>query len=313
MYITLCGEREAVHNLKTRKKKRLGLKISIVAEVLIILVIAGKFISEGYEQFGNNFNEKNTYGEDVKISDATDLELEEVSVKNIKNTELLWLINSKHSIKEQISESAMVSAFHRIALSRSDIKFNKSTLENIEDMFSRAKEDGIDDLVVTSGFRTHQKQSSLYDEAKDKSYVALPGCSEHETGLAADIQLTRGGMKELGETTEGQWLEKNAWAFGFILRYPEDKVKITGISYESWHFRYVGLPHAAFMQKNGLCLEEYIDYLKNNKQYSIKIGNTSYQVYRTVAKSGKIEVPKNLKYTVSDDNCGGYIVSVILK
>ena len=299
-------KREGIYKVKKNgKKKRLGLKLSIIAEVLIVLVIAGKLVSEGSKHAG-------PINENAEIIQLTDLELKELSKENIKDTDELLLVNSSHPLKNKSYQNSIVSAYQKIALSRSDIEMGKTALNNIKEMFSAAKENGITDLVVTSGYRTYKKQSLLYEKAKDKSYVAKPGCSEHETGLAADIQLTRGGMETLGETTEGKWLEKNAQVFGFILRYPKDKEHITGISYESWHFRYVGHPHAEYIKLKNLCLEEYIDYLKSGNQYAINSGNTSYQVYRTTAKNGKIKVPKNLKYTISNDNCGGYIISVIL-
>jgi len=249
----------------------------------------------------------------VQILNAQSIDYKEINIDDIKNTHELWLVNANHSIKNEITENSLQSAYQKIALSRSDIKMNPTALEKIEEMFAAAKKSGMDSLVVTSGYRTKQKQNQLYQQAEDKSYVQIPGCSEHETGLAADIQLESGGMNNLGDTKQGTWLMKNSWIYGYIIRYPKDKVNLTGISYEAWHFRYVGLPHAAFMKTKNLCLEEYIDYLKKNNQYEIKVGDKKYLIYRVTAKNGKIKVPKSLNYTVSDDNCGGYIVSVILK
>lgn len=70
---------------------------------------------------------------------------------------------------------------------------------------------------------------------------------------------------------EGKWIEKNAWKYGFILRYPSDKTDVTGIQYEPWHIRYVGLPHSTIMQKMNLALEEYLDYLKKEESISVSI------------------------------------------
>lgn len=250
---------------------------------------------------------------DVQILNAQSIDYKEINIDDIKNTNELWLVNASHSIKNEITENSLQSAYQKIALSRSDIKMNPTALEKIEEMFVAAKKSGMDSLVVTSGYRTKQKQNQLYQQAEDKSYVQIPGCSEHETGLAADIQLESGGMNNLGDTKQGTWLMKNSWMYGYIIRYPKDKVNLTGISYEAWHFRYVGLPHAAFMKTKNFCLEEYIDYLKKNNQYEIKVGDKKYLIYRVTAKNGKIKVPKSLNYAVSDDNCGGYIISVILK
>ena len=76
---------------------------------------------------------------------------------------------------------------------------------------------------------------------------------------------------EMNQAPEGKWLTKNAWTYGFILRYPKDKTAITGIQYEPWHFRYVGLPHSLIMQQKNLALEQYLEYLKEEKTISTTI------------------------------------------
>ena len=98
--------------------------------------------------------------------------------------------------------------------------------------------------------------------AKD---VAVPGTSEHHTGLAVDIIDTRYVFLDATQATmPGQiWLMENSWRYGFILRYPMDKTDMTGINYEPWHYRYVGWELAAEMHESGLGLEEYFDQLTN--------------------------------------------------
>ncbi len=289
----------------SKKKKNAGTKVVTIIGLFVITAVVCNFVSLGNKQATNK-----TKAETIE---ASEIRYKEISYKNIKNTHELWLVNAKHPLRIEISESSLVPAYKKIALSRSDIEMNAVALKNMEKMFTGAKKESITELVVTSGYRNRKRQSEIYEQAEDKSYVQKPGCSEHETGFAADIQLNAGNIDGLASTEQGRWLQENAWAYGFILRYPENKASITGISYEAWHFRYVGLPHSIFMKEKGLCFEEYIDYLKSNKQYAININNTKYQVYYTTEKNGKIKVPANLDYSISDDNCGGYIVSVILK
>ena len=95
--------------------------------------------------------------------------------------------------------------------------------------------------------------------------IAIPGTSEHHTGLAADIVTPTHQTldPEFADTDAGKWLQENAAEYGFILRYPEDKQDITEIIYESWHYRYVGVDHAMAIKENGLCLEEYLEILKD--------------------------------------------------
>ena len=137
-------------------------------------------------------------------------------------------------------------------------------------MFDDARAQGVFP-VVTSGYRTQQTQEMLYEqeiqkyrdqgysdfEAEElaKKWVAVPGTSEHQLGLAVDI-----GAEALKSDKEQvyQWLYENSARYGFILRYPEDKTEITGINYEPWHFRYVGKEAAQKIYEQGICLEEYL-------------------------------------------------------
>ena len=84
------------------------------------------------------------------------------------------------------------------------------------------------------------------------------GSCEHQLGLCADLHNLPEADVSVGETEAFKWLRDNCWKFGFILRYPADKVDITGCSYEPWHYRYVGRYHAQKMYNEGLCLEEYL-------------------------------------------------------
>ena len=90
-------------------------------------------------------------------------------------------------------------------------------------------------------------------EAETGKSTAIPGHSEHQTGLAVDLN---------GPDETYAWLAENCWDYGFILRYPDDKIELTGIIYEPWHYRYVGVEAAKQINELGMCLEEYVEYLK---------------------------------------------------
>ena len=92
-------------------------------------------------------------------------------------------------------------------------------------------------------------------------WVSAPGTSEHETGLAVDIVAESYQSLDAAQadTAEQQWLLEHCWEYGFILRYPADKTDITGVEYEPWHYRYVGVPAAMDMRDSGQCLEEYLN------------------------------------------------------
>jgi D-alanyl-D-alanine carboxypeptidase len=138
--------------------------------------------------------------------------------------------------------------------------------------------------TVASGYRTYERQVEIMDE-KIQSYmedgeyteeaatqeamlwVAVPGTSEHETGLAVDINAD--GIHSKG-TEVYNWLAEHAWEYGFILRYPEGKEVYTATDYEPWHYRYVGRDYAKLIYESGLCLEEYL----GNTDQSNPIGYT---------------------------------------
>lgn len=150
---------------------------------------------------------------------------------------------------------------------RATEELEKDAIDAANRMMKAAQEDGIV-IKIRSGYRSYSIQSTLYNnyvrrdgkEAADK-YSAVPGYSEHQTGLAFDF-TTSDTSKSVGEwftdTIQAKWLYENAYKYGFIIRYPEGKEDITGYQYESWHYRYVGEEHSRNFAMNNLTLEEYL-------------------------------------------------------
>lgn len=143
----------------------------------------------------------------------------------------------------------------------------------IQLMINDAKRDGVE-FIIDSGYRSYNYQQVLLDNlikekgAEAYTLIALPGSSEHQTGLAIDIAYYHNGVYDdnvKGEDKEAIWLANNSYKYGFILRYPKDKENITGFQYEPWHFRFVGLKLAEKLYKTNMTLDEY---------YSKKINNT---------------------------------------
>lgn len=132
----------------------------------------------------------------------------------------------------------------------------------LDEMIAAAKNDGIS-LWIASGFRSYEKQKSLYNnyvardgKAAADRYSARPGYSEHQTGLSFDLNSLE---QSFGQTKEGKWLAANCWKYGFIIRYQQNKEDKTGYMYEPWHVRYLGKDMAKKVYDSGLCLEEYLD------------------------------------------------------
>ncbi|NLH01835.1 MAG: M15 family metallopeptidase [Clostridiales bacterium] len=147
--------------------------------------------------------------------------------------------------------------------------------DELSNMIEAAGKDGIV-LNVCSGYRSVSEQKELYDKrvlsyiAQGYSeeagkiyanqYIQPPGASEHHTGLAVDF-ITDGSSKldeSFAQTEAYKWLKENAEKYGFIERYPKDKIDITGVAWEPWHFRYVGVEYAKTINSMGICLEEYV-------------------------------------------------------
>lgn len=145
----------------------------------------------------------------------------------------------------------------------------------LEDLFEAAAQDGIT-LYATSGYRSYSTQKAIFerklermDEKQANASVAKPGYSEHQTGLAMDIEgeTTKGtGLTEaFGESPEGIWAAEHCAEYGFIIRYPKGKTNITGYIYEPWHLRYVGKEAAAEITELGVTFEEYIQALRSER------------------------------------------------
>jgi len=214
------------------------------------------------------------------------------------------LVNSDYAVSDGFYET--VSTYGVIPSATSSMYLNPTALAALEKMFGDAKAEGYGGFYLTSGFRDYAQQAELYGEAEDKSFVQPPGYSEHQTGLAADISILGVGMEKIEKKKDWRWLVENAHKYGFILRYPADKTDVTGISYEPWHFRYVGAPHAEYIYEYGLCYEEYIDFLRESGGYCYK----GYTVVYATPRDGRIEIPLSGDYEIGADNTGGYIVTI---
>lgn len=227
----------------------------------------------------------------------------------------LLLVNKDHPVPEGLHPEAEAVSLAKhpelidgFGVLDNSILLAPRLIERFTAMVKAAGEDGVQQFLISSGYRDEGKQDELYREMG--SVRALPaGYSEHNLGLSLDIGSSQG---EMGKAPEGLWLKKHAWKYGFILRYPEDKTAITGIRFEPWHFRYVGQPHSTIMQEQGLVLEQYLDQLKKRKSMSATVDGQDYRVfYYPVTKDQVIQVPAQGKYSISGNNIDGIIVTVV--
>lgn len=183
------------------------------------------------------------------------------------------------------------------------------------------KNTGNKGVYIISGFRSYERQQVLFkNEAAQKGeteasyWVAKPGTSEHHTGLAIDFGLfdSAGAYYDYDGSGDYAWINKNCQKYGFVVRFNESKKNLTNVYYEPWHFRYLGIPHATELTKLGLCLEEYIDYLRSysyDNPLSIKTDDGGeYNTY--FCKGLEVRVPPSGDYSISGNNVDGFIVTV---
>lgn len=174
-----------------------------------------------------------------------------------------------------------------------------------------------DTLIIYGAHRSTERQQAILDE-KGPEIAAKPGYSEHETGYAFDFsEIVNYDYQGTGDFA---WINENCYKYGFIVRYTEEKKDITKIAAEPWHFRYVGIPHAWYITKNDLCLEEYIDLLREKYSYGgehllfTDDENRSYEVYFVASDDGSekttVPVPAGKEYSISGNNVDGFIVTV---
>jgi zinc D-Ala-D-Ala carboxypeptidase len=145
----------------------------------------------------------------------------------------------------------------------------------LEEMFRAAKKEARISFLTVSGYRSFAKQQAVYgkkvkktgSEKKAQEYVAPPGASEHQLGLAMDVGA-KGASSDLngsfGKTKAGKWLKENAHRFGFIIRYPQEWEAVTGYKYEPWHVRYVGVENATKVYELKIPLETYIQSVQTD-------------------------------------------------
>ncbi len=204
----------------------------------------------------------------------------------------LILANKQTVLGQSYVPDALITLDPDLTVGGKSIQLEATAAEAVEALIGALRRAGYKDIAVTSGYRTYDYQQTLFNrymeqerakstnagktdkeiEAIVLTYSAKPGTSEHQTGLCVDL-FDVGQMLELenyghegsypddvgfAETKAYAWLTANAHRYGFILRYPEDKVSVTGYQYESWHYRYVGVKAATDMREKGLTLEEYL-------------------------------------------------------
>jgi len=245
-------------------KKRMNVPLWIVLIIAAVCIAVGILIGTAMNQTADSAKteESTSAGDLITSQEASS------TTSNVDKTQWnLILVNQWNSLPEN----------YEIELTKlkNGLSADSRCYPDLQEMMDDCRNQGLNPIIC-SAYRTQEKQESLFDKQVEKwkkqgysdeeakiqagTLVAIPGTSEHQTGLAFDIvDESYQILDEKQENTEVQkWLMNNSWKYGFILRYPTDKSDITGISYEPWHYRYVGKQAAKEIYDSGICLEEYL-------------------------------------------------------
>lgn len=338
-----------------RRRRRSDFKLALSVIMTLIILVAALFTAvafyKGFDIVGfftgdSRESEPTETGEPNASEAGAEKETEAVTEQHPANpsetVKEIWsdlaqsgglvLVNASHEYKFPASADPVKVYSEKnnsYKISTDTITLERTALEALNRMASDFETaTGKHDLIVVSGARSYEEQLDIYSSRVEKygiedakKYVASPGYSEHHTGLGFDMSIyTDDGIAmKLNEAPEYSWITEHSWEYGIVRRYDSSKIKITGITGEDWHFRYVGRPHAWYMTSNGLCLEEYIDIIKSHT-FENRLGfneetGTRYEVYFVPVGDGEItRIPlpaeQNIGYEISGTNCGGFAVTV---
>ena len=220
-----------------------------------------------YKYVDRYLDYKNKYPSltDIDIVTRVNLNLDYPFYENIKQTPYLnktYILVNKYIF---LPHDYVPNGLEEIDNNYTDSakKLVKEAKYSFEEMAKDAKKENLN-IRVISAYRSYEYQKKLYDDyvkndGKNKAdtYSARPGFSEHQTGLVIDVDNFKLGYEQFESTKEFEWMQNNAYKYGFILRYPENKENITGYIYEPWHYRYVGKKIAKYIHKNKISFDEY--------------------------------------------------------
>lgn len=182
----------------------------------------------------------------------------------------LMLVNKYHNLNKDYIPTNLVKVKNQYSYGDNEIK--EEVYNSFLNMWNDAKKENLS-LIITSAYRDYDYQEKLWKsyagnsgEKWADSVAARAGFSEHQTGLTLDIVTYGSKMNEFENTDEFKWMDQNAYKYGFILRYPKGKENITGYSYESWHYRYVGIEAATKIHNEKITYDEYYAYYIENKK-----------------------------------------------
>lgn len=222
-----------------------------------------------------------------------------LSKENVQFDQSLMLINKDYRLDGGFSPDL-------VDYKDSGLKVNKCIISSFSELSDHIYENFGQKLYIMSSYRTPEEQQETYDELGG-DIASEKDASEHLTGLSLDVYISGYAGKAILKTEAGRYINSQCHKYGFIIRYPLFKKSITGISYEPWHIRYVGLPHSSIIYNKNITLEEYIESMEEGSFY------VSGEYMITKQKGENFYLPSQaISYVISPDNTGSYIITMVL-
>lgn len=286
-------------NGKISSKKRMHTAILVMTAVVIILPLFLRsdigFIVE------NTWNQNCLSAELEKVRFNKNI-LKSVPILDIKKgktgiryNSTLCLVNNRYPIGKELP-------IKLVDYKDTGVLMDESIVKSYAELSADIKKYVGDNLFVMSHYRNEEDQKNLYEE--DNNTAVLPGASEHHTGLALDVYVHGYAGSGFLKSETGQYVNKYSWKYGFIIRYPLFKKHITGVRFEPWHIRFIGLPHSEIIYKEGLTLEDYVSSLEVGNYYKYE------NFYISRQKGDNLLIPYNLEdIVISPDNTGCCIIT----
>lgn len=264
----------------------------------------------------------------------------------------LMLLNRWHmlpadfALVESEIDSIMTLTDRRVPTESREMSLFPEAVTALDEMIAAAKADGLENYIVRGAYRTMQTQTNYWNAASERlsarysgdmlteevrKGVSYPGTSDYQSGLSVEIKawspndpvLNAAVAANFQTTEQAKWLYENSWKYGYVFRFPVsgypnaqtiDKSYKTGIDLKMDAYRYVGIPHARVMHEKQFSLEEYIEYLIENKHIAVyEEGQLKYEIFRVAydGEDAEVSIPANAaSYSASADNMGGLVVAV---
>ncbi len=281
---------EKAYRKKRRKPRygRIAVLLILVAAIVAVIVLLCKNCAKKPEPAESDVSTSETSSEQLipvsyeeRVGKNYTIDISEYLqyIEPENKYEYVFLVNPSHVLASDYVPEDLTDCGHTRKDGRATQKLRLAAAKALQAFLKEGKETGeVTNVTVTSAYRSYEYQGTLFNtycnqhqhkfktrEECEKyvlTFSTKPGTSEHQSGLCLDMHNIPSAEEYFAQKPEAKWLAANCYRFGFVLRYEKEKQDITGITYEPWHFRFVGRDAATEMHELGYCLEEYIDYLK---------------------------------------------------